>query len=175
MLRGLAVVTVLGLGASLASAGILGNAGFESGSLPPWFADFGSPFVTSTEAHTGTFSVAAFGGDSIRQNFTAFPASAITEVSIWVKRAGGAFNQYSFYYDDGSVGTFLINDIGGGDGWKLHNLTANLNGSKNLSGFSIFGTSSGPAYMDDITITPEPASLVALLMLGGWAMARRRR
>ena len=49
-------------------------------------------------------------------------------------------DQYSFYYDDNTSGTFLINDIGGGDDWKQHFLTSNLDLAKNLSGFSIFGS-----------------------------------
>ncbi|MCB9845845.1 MAG: hypothetical protein H6811_07680 [Phycisphaeraceae bacterium] len=173
--RALSFVAVAALAGSVASAqNVLANDGFESGVLSPWFADSGSPFITTAEAHSGTFSCAAFGSDSIRQDFAPIAASSITEVSIWVKRASGAFDQYTFYYDDGSDGTFLINDIGGGDDWKLHDLTANLDLSKNLSGFSIYGTSAGPAYFDDVTITPAPASM-ALLGVGGLLAARRRR
>lgn len=169
----LAVVVYVCAGAAVAQ-NVLVNPGFETGSLAPWFADFGSPFVTSSEAHSGLFSAAGFGGDSIRQDFAPVPAASIDEVSVWIKRAGGAFDQYSFYYDDNTSGTFLINDIGGGDDWKQHFLTANLDLSKNLTGFSIFGTSSGPAYMDDFIITPSPGA-AALLGLGGLMTVRRRR
>lgn len=148
------------------------NPGFESGSLPPWFADSGGATVTNTEAHSGLFSAAAFGGDSIRQNFAAIPASTVSEVSLWVKRAGGPFNQYSFYYDDNTSGTFLI--IGSGDDWTQFDLTGNLDTTKNLTGFSIFGTSSGPAYLDDFVIVPSSGTL-ALLGMGGLMAGRRRR
>lgn len=171
-----AAVAVL-LGTAATGQNILVNSGFETGSLDPWFASNGSPFVTSDEAHTGTFSAAAFGSDEIRQNFAAIDASLITEVSIWVKRLGGAFDQYTFYYDDGSSENFLISDIGGGDDWKQHTLTANLDVSKNLNGFSIFGTSSGPAFFDDVVIAvvPAPATLALLGLVGVVGVRRRRR
>ncbi len=151
---------------------VIVNPGFESGSLPPWFGDSGAPTVTNAEAHSGLYSAAAFGGDSIRQDFAAISAATISEVSVWVKRAGGAFNQYSFYYDDNTSGTFLI--IGSGNDWGQHNLTSNLDTTKNLTGFSIFGTSSGPAYMDDFVIVPSPGT-IALLGMGGLMAGRRRR
>jgi hypothetical protein len=174
-MRTIAVSTVIGLAAGFAGAqNILTNPGFESGALSPWYANFGAPFVTMDEAHSGVYSAAAFGSDSIRQDFAPVPAVDLTEVSIWVKRLGGAFDSYTFYYDDGSQEDHLLNDIGGGDDWKFHDLTPSLNLSKNLSGFSIFGTSSGPAYFDDVTIVPVPSSL-ALLGIGGLAASRRRR
>lgn len=169
----LAVVVCACAGTAIAQ-NVLVNPGFETGSLSPWFADSGSPFVTNAEAHTGLFSNAGFSGDSIRQNFAPIPAVDITEISLWVKRAGGAFDQYSFYYDDNTSGTFLINDIGGGDDWKQHFLTSNLDLGKNLTGFSIFGTTNGPAYMDDFVITPSPGAS-ALLGIGGLVAGRRRR
>ena len=48
---------------------ILANPGFETGALAPWFAQAGTPAVSSTDVHSGNFSCAAFGGDEIRQNF----------------------------------------------------------------------------------------------------------
>jgi len=169
----LAVIVCACAGTAIAQ-NVLVNPGFETGAHSPWFADSGSPFVTNTEAHSGLFSNAGFSGDSIRQNFAPIPAATITEVSLWVKRLGGAFDQYSFYYDDNTTGTFLINDIGGGDDWKQHILTSNLDLGKNLTGFSIFGTTNGPAYMDDFIITPAPGA-ASLLALGGIIAGRRRR
>lgn len=175
MTKTIATVALIAAAASAASAqNLLDNAGFETGGFDPWYAAANAPFVTTDEAHTGTYSAAALGSDRIRQDFAAFDASLITEVSVWVKRAGGAFNSYSFFYDDGSEESHLINDIGGGDDWKQHDLTANLNASKNLNGFAIYGTSSGPAYMDDFVITPAPAT-AAMLGLGALFTSRRRR
>lgn len=158
---------------------ILINPGFETGGLAPWFADSGAPVVTSDEAHTGLFSVAAFGDDSIRQDFAAVATADITAVSFWVKRAGGPFDQYSFYYDDATFENLLV--FGSGDDWNFFDVTSELDAGKNLVGFSIFGTSSGPAFLDDFSIrtggvVPEPSSVIlAGVGVLGIALAARRR
>lgn len=175
-------LAALACAAPASAANVLTNAGFESGSLAPW-TSLNTPFVTSAEARSGTYSVAAFAADQIRQDFAAVATSLVSEVSIWVKRQGGPFDSYAFYYDDNTSQNFLINGIGQGDDWLYFNLTSNLAAGKNLNGFSIFGTSPGPAYFDDVLIdvgggvVPEPATW-AVLVLGfgvmGGAMRRRR-
>ncbi|MDP7030462.1 MAG: PEP-CTERM sorting domain-containing protein [Phycisphaerales bacterium] len=159
-----------------ASGNMLLNGDFETGQLTPWFASDGTPWITSDESHSGTYSAAAYAGDAIRQDFAAVSTDDIQEVSIWVMREGGAFNQYSFYYADGTTGTHLIDDIGGGDNWTYFELTQNLVVGKFLVGFQIYGTTEGPSYMDDVRIdaVPAPAAL-ALLGIAGMAGRRRRR
>ena len=160
--------------ASAFAANVLVNPGFETGSLAPWFGDSGAPTVGSTDPHTGTFAAEAFGGDSIRQNFAPVPTSDITEVSVWIKRPPFQFSQYSFYYSDNTSTTHLIQ--GNSSNYDQFNLTSNLTAGKSLTGFSIFGTSSGPAFLDDFVINaiPEPAgALLALAVLAGAAIRRR--
>jgi len=160
--------------ASAFAANILVNPGFETGALAPWFGDSGAPTVGSTDPHTGTFAAEAFGGDSIRQNFAPVPTSDITEVSVWIKRPPFQFDQYSFYYSDNTSTTHLIQ--GNSSNYDQFNLTSNLTAGKSLTGFSIFGTSSGPAFMDDFVINaiPEPAgALLALTVLASAAIRRR--
>ncbi len=171
-------VALVAAASSVAAAGgnVLVNPGFETGDLAPWFDQTGLPVVTDDEAHTGTFSVAAFGGDSIRQNFAAVPTEDIIELSLWVKRLGGPFDSYSFYYDDGSSTNGLINGIGEGDDWLAFNITEFLDPGKSLDGFSIFGTSSGPAYLDEfLVLVPEPSALLLVVLSLGLGLTRRRR
>jgi hypothetical protein len=160
------------------AANVLVNPGFETGSLNPWFADFGAPTVSNLEAHTGVFSASAFGGDSIRQNFAPVATSDITEVSFWAKRPPFPFDQYSLYYSDAPTFTNVV--LGNGGAWEFFNITSQLTAGAHLTGFSIFGTSAGPAFLDDFTINviPEPsgAGLVGFAALGSLArFARARR
>lgn len=159
------------------AATILLNAGFEDGSLANWNAS--GAVLSNAQARTGLYSASAFGSDSIRQNFAAIATSQITEVSFWILRADGPFSSYRFLYSDNTTGFFLANGIGT-SGWRFFNVTANLAANKNLVGFEIFGTTPGPAYLDDFTINvgaiPEPASWA--MMISGFgligAAARRR-
>jgi hypothetical protein len=100
--------------------------------------------------------------------------SDITEVSAWIKRPPFQFDQYSFYYSDNPTTTFLIQ--GNTSNWDFFNITANLTPGRHLTGFSIFGTSPGPAFMDDFTINvvPEPTGLALALTAIAGAAARRR-
>jgi hypothetical protein len=157
---------------------ILVNPGFETGSLAPWFANTGNPQISNANAHTGTWSVAAFGGDEIRQNFDPITTSSITEVSFWVQRNGGPFDQFTFYYSDNTSEDLFI--TGTGDQWQFFNVTSDLDPGKSLTAFSIFGTSSGPAFLDDFTIAaavPEPSTyaLLAATLASAAAYRYRRR
>lgn len=173
----LAALFCASLGASAFGANVLVNPGFETGSLAPWFANNGSPSVTNNEAHTGTFSSMGFSGDEIRQNFAPVLTNGISEVSFWVKRPTFPFDQYSFYYNDAPTFTSTITGVG--SDWEFFNITSLLTPNAHLTGFSIYGTSSGPAYLDDFMINagpiPEPTSLALIGAAMICATARRRR
>lgn len=172
-----ALAGMLSCASSVYAVNVLVNPGFETGNLAPWFADSGAPSVTNADAHSGNFSAAALGGDSIRQNFAPVLTNNVTEVSAWIKRPPFQFSQYSFYYNDAPTTTALIQ--GNSSNWDFFNITASLTPNAHLTGFSIFGTSPGPAFMDDFTINannvPEPASAAALVAVGFAGMTARRR
>jgi hypothetical protein len=157
---------------------ILVNPGFETGSLAPWFANDGNPQISNANAHTGTWSVAAFGGDEIRQNFDPITTSSITEVSFWVQRNGGPFDFVEFFYSDNTNEGFIVS--GTGDQWQFFNITSNLDAGKSLTGIAVYGTTAGPAFLDDFTVAaavPEPSTyaLLAATLASAAAYRYRRR
>jgi Carbohydrate binding domain len=178
----LASLALLFGGERPAAAGpILMNPGFEAGTLANWVASNGTPLLTTAEAHNGAYSVSALGSDQVRQNFAPVPTSVVTEVSFWAKVAGGPFHSVEFFYSDSTSDAFLVN--GFTDDWTYFDVTAFLAFDKSLTGIAVYGTSQGPAYLDDFTVSvpdahmPEPATLT---VLGGVALAgavgyRRRR
>ena len=184
MLRKAAVISALVIGSlsvPAAASNVLTNPGFETGTLSPWTIASSSPTVTSAQAHSGTYSVAEFSGDEVKQTFSAIATSDITEVSFWALRDGGPFDSYTFFYGDATQQDFLLSALGA-SGWNQYNVTSNLAAGKNLIGFGIFGTSPGPTYLDDFLIStgavPEPSTW-AMMLLGfgamGIALRRRRR
>ena len=165
-----------------AATNILSNPGFETGSRAPWTITANCRGVTCALANWGTLGVAVLGEDSIQQTFAAIATSNITEVSFWALRDGGPFDSYTFYYSDATHADFILNALGA-SGWNQYNVTSNLAAGKNLVGFSIYGTSPGPTYLDDFVIAtggavPEPSTW-AMMLLGfagiGLTLRRRRR
>jgi hypothetical protein len=177
--------------APASAANILTNPGLESGSLTPWFQDrdFSSGvnwFVTSSDAHSGTFSAEDTGNKEIRQNFAGVAGSSIDQISFWARHPNVGTNTAMFvdlFYSDATDTGFLI-DLVGTD-WNFFDVTTRLDTTKTLVGFSLFGNSDGNppvTRVDDFLINvgggvPEPGTW-AMMLLGFGAigvMMRRRR
>lgn len=173
-LMGALLATALVLPAS--AANLLTNPSFETGDYTGWTTN--SQWISNT-AHTGQFASSGMSGDFIKQVFPAIAVSQITDFSFWAKRDGGLFDGISFYYDDNTSGSYLLNTLGGSSDWTHVSLLGQLNASKNLTGFLIYGTSPGPANFDDFNLAaPVPEPETYALMLGGLGLMgflRRRQ
>ena len=174
----LAVALVV-LCASAAMANeIIVNGDFETGALDPWFnaQNFcGGPCqewaVTNSDSHSGAFSAMDIGNIELRQDFTGVAGSSITSASFWVKNSVGV-NAVDFHYSDSTLEEFVV--FSDSNVWTLQDVTADINPSKTLVGFSIWGCDTGCiSFVDDVSIVsnvPEPGTL-AMLGTGIFAAA----
>ncbi|MEP3225470.1 MAG: PEPxxWA-CTERM sorting domain-containing protein [Parasphingorhabdus sp.] len=187
-----AVMAAAGMTAPAQAANILANGDFESGDLSPWFQDreFGGTVdwaAGSSFARTGAFGAGNFGNFELRQDFAGVAASSITEASIWVRHmnsAGGAAVAFAFFYDDSTEDQFVLSTSSAD--YEFFDLTSQLDLSKTLVAFSLFGNSGAnvEAAIDDAQIltamgaVPEPATW-AFMIFGfgaiGSAMRRQRK
>jgi hypothetical protein len=127
---------------AFAQVNILENAGFETGSLDPWYQlnDFGGPEnwnVTDADAHTGSFSATDVGNKLIVQDFPATPTSDILEASFWIRQPEIAISAVYFAYSDGSFEENLI-FLATAD-WEFYDMTGSLDAGKNLTTFGLYG------------------------------------
>ena len=137
-------------GQALDSRELLQNTGFESGSISPWVAS--NWVVTSTYPHGGTYCACDVGNYTIMQSVDTTPGSEIQSVTFWSRQPDAQVPAYDFLYSDGSSGEFVLNPTAI---WQQFDVTSNLNRSKSLVGFRLWGYS-GPGtdstYVDDVSI-----------------------
>jgi hypothetical protein len=179
------VFVLVTLCASAAMAGeLIVNGGFESGARDPWYnaRNFcGGPCqdwaATNSNSHSGSFSAMDIGNIELRQDFTPVPGSSITSASFWVNNSAGV-NAFDFFYTDSSDEEFVVFPNAGT--WTFEDVTADINPSKTLMGFSIWGCDTGCiTYVDDVSIqssVPEPSTLAMLGTAGlaGIGFLRRK-
>lgn len=156
------------------------NAGFETGDFTGWTSGGGAT-VTNTESHSGSFSFSGMSLGVVSQTFAAIDTSSISELSFWGKRSGGLYDLVILTYSDSTTENVLVNTLGGSSDWTFVNLTADLDAGKSLTGFLIYGTTPGPAYLDDFNLAasssrvPESGTTIAMLGLALLSLAAFRR
>jgi hypothetical protein len=179
-----------------AAANILINAGFETGSLPPWanttdFCEGCVWSVTTGDAHSGSHSATAAGNRLLEQTFTAVDGTWILEVSLWLRMPDSGVAAVFFGYSDDSVDDFLFEV---GSDWTKFDVTSFLNTGKALVRFGVYGCGacdgSSRTFADDFLVDvdlpdqgpaneiPEPAAFLltgaGLAALGALRRVPRR-
>jgi len=155
------------------------NAGFETGDFTGWTSGNGAT-ATSSESHSGSYSFSGVSNSFVSQTFTAIDTSSISELSFWGKRSGGLFDLVVLTYSDSTSENVLVNTLGGSSDWTFVNLTSDLDLGKSLISFLIYGTTPGPAYLDDFNLAtssrvPEGATTLTMLGLAMFSLATFRR
>src|SRR5262245_11943700 len=133
---------------------VLGNPGFETGSLPPWTTDNWS--VTNGDFHTGSFCATDVGNFFLRQDFAPIPVGSINLISFWSRQPSGpAFQAVDFFYGPADFDEFLVAP---GDGWTFIDATSQLRGVGSLIAIRIWGYSGiGPELtrVDDVVLDAD--------------------
>lgn len=140
------------------SSNVLDNAGFETGSLPPWNTTGWT--VTSADAQSGTYSAEGIGNNYVEQFFTPVDVNSINAVGFWVRQPEQALQAIDFFYGGGDFDEFLIFPFAD---WSFFDVTSRLRAVGNLEGIRIWGyTGGGPdidlTRVDDVVIDADVAT-----------------
>jgi hypothetical protein len=145
--------------------------------------------VTSTDSHSGVFSITDVGSMELRESFALLPVSDIAGISFWAKDPNALFavGYELFYSDDPDPALYLnffLAPLTTSD-WTYIDVTPNLTPGKQLVGISVSGYDRFPStptprvFVDDITVTvstPEPQSgyLILIGVVGTLVAARQQ-
>jgi len=140
------------------SSNVLENAGFETGSLPPWTTTGWS--VTSTDPQSGTYSAEGIGNNWIEQQFPGVDVASINSVGLWSKQPEQALQAIDFYYSDSDYDEFLIFPLAN---WSFFDLTSQLRPVGSLQGIRIWGYQGGGpdvdlTRVDDVVVDADVAT-----------------
>lgn len=133
---------------------LLANAGFETGSLPPW-TTAGGWSVVGTNPHSGSYCGFDVGNNWVRQDFAAIDTANILSVTFWARQPEVQIQAYDFFYSDNTFDETIWFVPAT---WTQHDITSFLRPAGNLlTGIRIWGYVGGPpdpdeTYLDDVSI-----------------------
>ena len=178
---------------SLSLGSVIINAGFDTGSLVPWYVDrvFGTNRgwnIGGIDPQSGSYYAFNAGRIELRQNFTPVLGNEITSFSFFVtEQFANRGNPWIevFYADGTSTG---LQDVvldplhatgGTNSGWIWDeiDLLPYVDKSRGVSGVSIVGIPSNTLCVDTFTLATVPEPLSSSLVLTSLAvlLPRRRR
>ena len=143
---------------------LIRNGGFEDGTLAPWTTNNWE--ISTSSPHQGSYCAADSGNFWIQQDIV-IPAFLIEHVTFWSRQIASPQSQaYDFFYADSSFEEFAITP---GPSWTQYDVTANLDSSKVLVAFRLWGNSSiggvDSTYVDDVSISATRISDVGIVWL----------
>ena len=158
------------------------NSGFETGDFTGWNPHVSPTFdgsITSTDAHSGTYSLEMGAVDWIDQSFSSVATTG--DLSFWVKGTGlSGPSNVNVLYSDTTSDDFLI---GGAaiSNTEWTQFTMGIDNTKLLDMITVSVWESTPILFDDFSlegrdVIPEPATvmLFGLGLLGVAGVSRRK-
>jgi hypothetical protein len=145
------VTSVRPPGQAPTDAELIQNAGFETGSLPPWYQGANWTVVT-TSPHSGTYCARGYQNNWVRQDFSATPGTSIQSITLWLRQPSAAISAIDLWYSDG---TFYEQTVSVPTAWTQFDVTSWLNPSKSLNGIRVYsysGSGTQETFLDDVSI-----------------------
>ena len=134
---------------------MLGNTGFETGSLSPWYTD--AWVVVNQEPHTGNYCALAIACFYLQQDITPTLADSIVSVTFWARQPEYMFQRVDFLVRDD---TAYYGFFGEQADWQQYDATPYLPLGKWVIALRFWGYSLGSSqhdltYIDDISLMKQ--------------------
>ena len=144
--------TLLGTAAGI-PVNQLANPGFEDGALAPWLGNGWS--VTSSDAHSGTYSAENTSGSSVRQMIAPVAVGEVLEVSLYCKSPDLVNHVVRLLYSADASNWDEFPHEHGGSSWVRFDLTSHLRASGQIHGIAVSGHFNHIYRIDDVEIMVE--------------------
>jgi hypothetical protein len=172
------ILALFGASVGQVRADLIVNGGFETGNFAGWTQGGNTGFtsVVTSPVHSGNFaaSMGPVGSDgTLSQNIATQPGFTYTE-SFWVRSDGGTPNDFTAFVN----GTPFFSQTNiPASGFTEHTFNFTATGTSTNISFA-FRNDPGFLGLDDVSVVPEPASLLLFgasgLFAAAYAGLRRR-